>query len=82
MSDVALNWIDGQWRTSATIPTSQNQANDDVVGQFADGREATIRYPRPSSPLPTRPGDGDETGPGVRRLTAAQLGARRPTDLA
>ena len=69
MSDLALNWIDGQRRTSATIPTSQNPANGDVVGQFADSGEATIRHPRPSSLLPARLGDGDETGPHDRRPT-------------
>ena len=40
MSDIALNWIDGEWRTSATISTSRNPANGEVVGQFADGGEA------------------------------------------
>jgi betaine-aldehyde dehydrogenase len=40
MTGIALNWIDGEWRTSATVSTSRNPANGDVVGQFADGGEA------------------------------------------
>src|ERR1700757_3899822 len=39
MSDIALNWIDGEWLTSASIATSHNPANGEVVGQFADGGE-------------------------------------------
>jgi betaine-aldehyde dehydrogenase len=40
MSDIAMNWIDGEWSTSANIATSINPANGEVVGQFADGGEA------------------------------------------
>src|ERR1700739_3431626 len=40
MSGIALNWIDGEGRASATISTSRNPANGEVVGQFADGGEA------------------------------------------
>ena len=39
MSNIALNWIDGEWLTSASIATSHNPANGEVVGQFADGGE-------------------------------------------
>ena len=37
MSDIALNWIDGEWQSSDHISTSLNPANGTVVGAFADG---------------------------------------------
>ena len=40
MTDIALNWIDGEWRSSATVSTSHNPASGEVVGEFADGGEA------------------------------------------
>jgi betaine-aldehyde dehydrogenase len=40
MSDVALNWIGGEWRTAEAISVSHNPANGKVIGRFADGGEA------------------------------------------
>ncbi len=40
MTGIAQNWIDGEWRTSATISKSFNPANGEVVGEFADGGQA------------------------------------------
>jgi acyl-CoA reductase-like NAD-dependent aldehyde dehydrogenase len=37
MSDIALNWIDGEWQSSEHVSTSFNPANGTVVGEFADG---------------------------------------------
>ncbi|HZC52817.1 MAG TPA: aldehyde dehydrogenase family protein [Mycobacterium sp.] len=37
MTDIALNWIDGEWQASENVATSLNPANGEVVGEFADG---------------------------------------------
>lgn len=38
-SDIALNWIDGEWVGSDTIVESINPATYDVIGRYADGNE-------------------------------------------
>ncbi|AMJ59999.1 aldehyde dehydrogenase family protein [Bosea sp. PAMC 26642] len=38
-SDIALNWIDGEWVGSDTILESVNPATYDVIGRYADGNE-------------------------------------------
>jgi betaine-aldehyde dehydrogenase len=38
-SDIALNWIDGEWVGSGTIVESINPATYDVIGHYADGNE-------------------------------------------
>jgi acyl-CoA reductase-like NAD-dependent aldehyde dehydrogenase len=40
VSGTTLNWIDAEWLTAATICPSRNPANNNVVGQFADGGQA------------------------------------------
>ncbi len=40
MTGIALNWIDGEWRTSENVSESLNPATGEVVGEFADGGEA------------------------------------------
>ena len=41
MSDIALNWIDGEWRSSEQVSTSVNPANGTAVGAFANGTGAS-----------------------------------------
>jgi betaine-aldehyde dehydrogenase len=38
-SDIAFNWIDGEWVGSDTILESINPATYDVIGRYADGSE-------------------------------------------
>jgi betaine-aldehyde dehydrogenase len=40
MTDIARNWIDGEWHTSKNIGTSINPATGEALGEFADGGEA------------------------------------------
>jgi acyl-CoA reductase-like NAD-dependent aldehyde dehydrogenase len=40
MTGIALNWIDGEWRTSENVSKALNPATGEVVGEFADGGEA------------------------------------------
>lgn len=42
-SDIALNWIDGEWVGSDTILKSINPATYDVIGHYADGNEDMAR---------------------------------------
>jgi betaine-aldehyde dehydrogenase len=38
-SDIALNWIDGEWVGSDTVVESIDPATSDVIGRYADGNE-------------------------------------------
>ncbi|MFI9386681.1 aldehyde dehydrogenase family protein [Kutzneria sp. NPDC052558] len=40
MTDIALNWIGGEWLAARTVGTSTNPATGEVVGRFADGGAA------------------------------------------
>jgi len=40
MTDIAQNWIDGEWLPAKTVGTSRNPATGEVVGEFADGGAA------------------------------------------
>jgi len=40
MSDIAQNWIAGEWLPAKTVGTSRNPATGEVVGEFADGGAA------------------------------------------
>ena len=43
MSEIARNWIDGEWVGSGTVSESINPATGAVLGQWADGGEAEAR---------------------------------------
>src|SRR5580698_5513874 len=43
MSEIARNWIDGEWVGSGTVSESINPATGAVLGRWADGGEAEAR---------------------------------------
>jgi hypothetical protein len=55
VSGTTLNWIDAEWLTAATICPSRNPANNNVVGQFADGGQAMRTRRSGQRALPSAP---------------------------